>query len=159
MKMELSVKERLVLSSVIPKQGDIVTYRLILILREAISFSEEEIVKWMPVLCFDLSKGCPRCGAKEWETIPFYSAKKCKGCDFLVGSGEPGQMTWRSLDDEGQPIGDTAEIEFGEAGLNLIADTLRLFNKNSELDDDTAPLYVKFVEDLETEGAIDGAKD
>jgi len=158
MKMELSVRERLTLSAVIPKQGDIVTYRLILGLREAIGFSESELIRWMPTLCYDISQGCPRCKGTEWETIPFALIQKCRACDFLAGIGEPGGMVWRTLDEEGQPISETAELEFGEAGLGLIIDTLNLFNTNSELDDDTAPLYVKFVEKNGRKGATEGAE-
>ncbi len=44
--MELTVKERMVLSSIIPKEGDFVTLKVVRKLREALSFSEEEIKKW-----------------------------------------------------------------------------------------------------------------
>lgn len=44
--MELTVKERLVLLNVIPKEGDFVTLKVVRKLREALSFNEEEIEKW-----------------------------------------------------------------------------------------------------------------
>lgn len=147
MKMELSVSERLTLLNVIPKQGNIVTYRLILALREALSFSEDEITRWMPTICYDLSSGCPRCKGVEWEQpIPFYSVKKCSVCGFMAAAGPPGSTMWRTLDEAGSKISEITSIEFSEAGMDLITDTLNLFNKNDELDDMTAPLYIKFIE-------------
>lgn len=40
--MNLSVKERLVLNSILPAQGDITTLKIVRKLREDLSFSEEE---------------------------------------------------------------------------------------------------------------------
>ena len=148
--MELSVKERLVLAVILPKQGDIITYRFIQSLKITIGFSEQELVKWMPTICYDLSKGCPRCGETKWEQIaPFTPVQKCLGCGFRSGVGVPGSQVWRTLDEKGNAIGETAEVEFGEAGFELIANTLNLFNKNKELNEDTVPLYEKFVEGKE----------
>lgn len=154
MVMELSVSERLTLSGVIPKQGSIINYRLILALREAVSFSEEELIRWVPTQCFDISQGCPRCKGTEWENIKFAPIQKCAGCGFMVGIGPPGATAWRTLDEKGEPVSEVAEVEFSEAGLALIVDTLNLFDKNEEIDDNIAPLYVKFVED--NGGAIVG---
>lgn len=149
MKMELSVKERLVLENILPKQGSVVTYRLIESLRGVIGFSESELVRWVPTICYDISLGCPRCKGMEWKSLPFAPIQRCdgeEGCGFLAGIGPPGATAWRSLDEEGQSISDIAEVEFGEAGLALIADTLRLFDKNEEINEDLEPLYAKFVE-------------
>ena len=59
----------------------------------------------------------------------------------------------RPFHDEGQPISDVAEIEFGAAEIELIQDALRLYDKNEEINDETAPLYIKFVEELGGEAA------
>lgn len=40
--MTLTIKERLLLGSILPEKGDITTLRLVRQLREAVSFSEEE---------------------------------------------------------------------------------------------------------------------
>lgn len=159
MKMELSVSERLSLLSILPQQGNIVTYRLILGLRGMLSLSETEIVKLMPTYCHDISKGCPLCGGTEWEDIPFAPMKKCKGegCNFRAGIGQPESMVWRSLDDEGQPVSDIADMEFGEAGMQLFVETLTMLNAKEQLNDNTAPLYIKFVEKNGKQGAIEGA--
>ena len=43
--MTLTIKERLLLLSVLPREGDITTLRVVRQMREALSFSEEEHVK------------------------------------------------------------------------------------------------------------------
>lgn len=146
MKMELSIRERLTLMAIIPKQGNMATYRSIQSLRDQLGFNEQELIKWEPTICYDTQHPCPRCQGEEWKQILFAPILRCTGCDFQVGIGEPGAMVWRTLDAEGSPVSDLADVEFGEAGVGMIVDTLKLFEKNEEIDDDTAPLYEKFVE-------------
>ena len=44
--MELSVRERLVLLSVLPQEGNFITLKVVRQLREALSFSEEELKQY-----------------------------------------------------------------------------------------------------------------
>ena len=44
--MNLSVKERLILLSILPQEGNFITLKVVRKLREALSFSEEEIKKY-----------------------------------------------------------------------------------------------------------------
>ena len=150
MMMELSVEERLNLLIIIPKQGSMATMRLIRTLRNLIDFSDEEHVKWTLKPSFDISKGCPRCPDEEvaWLSLPHAPLlTRCSRCGFITGLGPPGSTVWRTLDEDGNELDQTADIEFGEAGMELIRDTLELFNTKDEIDDNTFPLYVKFVEE------------
>lgn len=67
MKIELTVKQRLDLQSILPQQGDFTTAKMVRVLREELSFSQEE----HEVLKF---KSHPD-GSVEWNSS---AAEKCK---------------------------------------------------------------------------------
>ena len=68
MKTKLTVKQRLDLQSILPKQGDFTTVKMIRVLREELSFSQEEhsllkfkrhpdgSVEWSPEVALDCIK-------------------------------------------------------------------------------------------------------
>lgn len=67
MKTKLTVKQRLDLQSILPQQGDFTTVKMVRILKEELSFSQEE----HDLMKFKNHKN----GSVEWEVS---AAKKCK---------------------------------------------------------------------------------
>jgi len=56
-------------------------------------------------------------------------------------------MTWRVVDDDGNPIPQEAEIEITEMGMELIKEELKKLDKQSKLKEEHFSLYEKFIED------------
>ncbi len=77
--MTLTVKERLLLLNVLPREGDITTLRIVQNLRAALSFSEEEHARWAIV-----HSG----GRVDWDTGPPQEAEVEIGAKANVLVGE-----------------------------------------------------------------------
>ncbi len=158
--MELTLMERLTLSGILPNQGNILTHRLIGNLKEALGFSDEEMVLFQPLVCRNINTGCPVCRGKgPFDPLPHYAAVKCGNCGTEVGMGPPGGLVWRAKDADGNELGDgSRDIPLSEAGLRLIVDSLKILNvtpvmsnetgaktADGGLTPETAALYLKFV--------------
>ncbi len=157
--MELTIAERLTLAGILPRQGNIVTHRLVDTLRRALGFSDEEIVRFQPLICADPNRPCVVCHGTGFDPIPYLMAMKCQDCGMEIGLGDPGGVVWRQHDREGNELGDgVRDIDLSEAAINLIVRTLQILNvtpvidketgvktADGSLDEQTVPLYMKFV--------------
>jgi len=156
--VKLTIDERLTLQGILPKQGNIVTHRVIQSLRDTLGFTDEEVAVFQPTLCANINRGCVVCGGKGFDEIPHLPAVKCMNCGMEYGLGPPGGVVWRARDREGNELGDgSRDIDLSEAAVRLIVNTLKILNvtpatgengnqtADGSLDAQTVPLYLKFV--------------
>lgn len=136
--MRLEVLERLALLSVLPKEGDFLTLKLVRKLRESLAFSEVEIES----IKFNLRWKCPRC-QKELASP---EAMECPDCDIYMTN--IGQMTW----DIEKAKSVVKDIHLGNKMLALCTLTLRKLSDEQKLTEQHMSLYEKFVEADENEG-------
>lgn len=145
--MELKVAERLMLLNLLPKEGDIVTLRVIRDAQQAIGLTEEELealeihspeqgICQNPDCKFrwDLPEGaketgaCPRCGSKD-----------------VAQGRDAGRLIWKGEADVPK------EIPIGKKALQVIVDALKEASDNKALNLQQLALYEKFVPPVEDE--------
>lgn len=130
--MKLEVFERLMLMSILPKEGDFITLKLVRKLREALSFNEKEIAE----INFASHWRCPKC--EKVELSP--EVIKCQDCGiYMVPAG---QVTW----DEEKAKGIAKDIHMGKKMLALCETTLKKLSDEEKLTEQQISLYEKFVE-------------
>lgn len=130
--MKLAVYERLILMSILPKEGDFITLKLVRKLREALSFNEKEIAE----IDFKNHWRCPKC--EKVELSP--EVIKCEDCG--VSMIPAGQVTW----DEEKALRVTKDVHMGDKMFNLCVSTLKKLSDEGKLTEQHMSLYEKFVE-------------
>jgi len=157
--VKLTIDERLTLLGILPRQGNIVTHRLVQSLGNTLGFTDEEVSLFQPTTCGNINHGCPACGFKGFDPIPHLPAVKCLKCGMEVGLGPAGAVVWRARDAEGNELGDgSRDIDLSEAAVRLIVNTLKILNvtpvinketgaktADGSLTSETMALYLKFV--------------
>lgn len=136
--MNLTVFERLVLLSVLPKEGDFITLKLMRKLREGLSFNEKEIND----IDFKFLWRCPKCQKAEVTA----QTLKCEDCGIYMAPA--GQATW----DEGKAALVVKDVHIGDKMRALCESTLKRLSDEKKLTEQHMSLYEKFVE--QTEGEI-----
>lgn len=123
--MELSIKDRLIILNVLPGQGDITTLRVIMELRAALSFSEEEHAE------LKFSPPCAKCSKGNWE-------HRDVDHDF-----EPtqGLLGWDHSKD-----GLVKDVPIGSKAHAIIGDAFQMLSSSGQLGMDQIDLYERFVE-------------
>ena len=58
---------------------------------------------------------------------------------------EEGRMSWRVVDDGGNPVSQEAEVEITESGKDIVKAVLRRLDERDALKDDYFTLYEKFI--------------
>jgi hypothetical protein len=119
--MELTVKERLQLASVLPPTGNITTLRIVRQLKEKLSFSEEE--------------------HKEFQI-----RDAGEPLDWMKPDAEgnkpvcpQGSIAWN--EEKERPV----DIPIGEKAMDVIVEALKAANERGQLTLDMIDLYDKFV--------------
>ena len=129
--MRLEVFERLVLQSILPKEGDYITLKLVRKLREALSFSEKEITD----IDFKSHWRCGKCQKVELSA----DVIKCQDCGIYMAPA--GQVTW----DEEKAKTVIKDVHFGSAMENLCMSVLKKLSDEEKLTEQNMSLYEKFV--------------
>jgi len=129
--LKLEILERLVLMSILPREGDFITLKLVRKLREALSFSEKEIAE----IDFKNHWKCPKCEKVELSA----GVVKCPDCDIYMVSA--GQVTW----DEVKAKKVIKDVHMGDSMLALCKSTLKRLSDESKLTEQHMSLYEKFV--------------
>lgn len=124
--MELTVYDRMTLLSILPKQGDFTTLRLVRKLQEALSFDEEE----HKVLQFQRVYTCQSCGKQGLE----------RTCECGGSGAFKGRMVWLKEADVPK------EIPIGEKATDIIADALKSLSQQKKLTEQHLSLYERFVD-------------
>lgn len=129
-KLELTVFERLMLSNVLPKEGDFVTLKLVRKLREALSFGEEEIA----TINFQNLWRCPQCKEESFASRQI----KCDKCKIYCAP--VGQVTW----DEAKAKEIVKDVHMGSTMQTLCVATLQKLSAEKKLTDQYYSLFEKF---------------
>jgi len=144
---KLTMGERFVLLNNIPKEGDLITFKILRKLRETLSPDEKEIKEYG-------FKNSYRCPHREYD-----DKGKAFQCEVEVEAGSPpkchihdvfmqplGRVSWNP-----EKWTDTKEIWFGNTANKIIIETLtKIGEEDKKINDDViAGLYEKFIE---TEG-------
>lgn len=116
--MKLNVRERLILLRILPKEGNALTLKVLRLLREDLSFSDEDLT--------ELEFKEP--GEEYIEN----------GITKIV---QPGQLMWKQEADVGK------EIMMEPARKDLVVKSLKKLDREEKLTEDMLSLYEKFVED------------
>ena len=118
--MQLTVLERILLLNLLPKEGNVITLRVVRKVREALSFSDEE----QAALDFrhegEAVHGQEELPAAERKRVP------------------EGQIVWN------QKAEPAKEFRFGETALKLIRKELTRLDTDGKLNEPMVPLYDKF---------------
>jgi len=134
--VKLNVFERLVLQSILPKEGDYVSLKLVRKLREALAFNEKEIAE----IDFKNHWRCPKCQKVALSA----EAIKCQDCGiYMIPAG---QVTW----DEEKAKAVVKEVHMGDKMRGLCESTLKKLSDEQRLTEQHMSLYEKFVQ-VETE--------
>lgn len=137
--MKLEVVERLILQSLLPKEGDYITLKLVRKLREALAFSEKEVAQ----IDFKNHWRCPKCEKVELSA----EAIKCEDCDIYMTPA--GSVTW----DEVKAATVVKEIHMGDKMRGLCESTLKKLSDEQKLTEQNMSLFEKFVRaEEETDG-------
>jgi len=135
--MKLDVFERLMLMSILPREGDFVTLKLVRKLREALSFNEKEVAE----IDFKNHYRCPKCEKVELSA----QVIKCQDCGIYMTLA--GAVTW----DEEKAIGVVKDVHMGRAMRELCKATLKRLSDEGKLTEQHMSLYELFVEADEKE--------
>ena len=136
--MKLTVYERLALISILPKEGDFVTLKLVRKLRETLSFSEKEIAQ----IDFQNMWKCPTCQKVEFTSVQ----PKCEDCNrYMVTAG---QVTW----DEKKATKLIKEVHLGDSMMALCSSVLKRLSDEEKLTEQQMTLYEKFCTGEEDNG-------
>ena len=144
---KLTMAERFVLLNNLPREGDLVTFKILRKLREALAPSETEIKEYG-------FKNSFRCPHREFDekgkgfqceyAIESESPPKCPIHDALMGP--TGRVSWNP-----DKWTTEKEIWFGNKANTIIVETLKKVSETDKKinDDVIASLYDKFIEDEE----------
>lgn len=135
--MKLTVVERIVLQTLLPQKGNELTLKLVRKLREALSFSEQEI----EAIGLRNFWKCPKCTKVELAI----NAIKCPNPDCDVYMLPAGQCSWDEK--KGEKV--IKDIHMGKAMLGLCESVLKKLNNEEALTEELMSLYAKFVSDGE----------
>lgn len=105
--MNLNVKERLILLSILPQEGSYTTLKIVRQLKEDLSFSEEEHEK------------------------------------YNFNQTETGGIVWNNVEDVGK------DVEIGKVGKEIICKALKKLDEMEKLNEDSFPIFIRFVEEEE----------
>lgn len=139
--MELTITERLKLAEILPTRENILTLKIVRKLREALSFSEEEL-KSMGVR---YEFACPFYSEVDEEPVQcsnrgvFPIAPKCAEHDMLMV--ETGKMT---MDIPPEMQDKVKEIHMGPQAMTIASETLKRLSQAKELTEAHISLYEKF---------------
>lgn len=127
--MKLTIGERAVLLTLMPKEENFETLKMIRKFKESLSLSEEEkaTIRWR------LEYKCPTCG----EVALFSAPAKCGKCDVWFEPTGSGQ--WDSTLDPNKDVFITPTIS------TIIVTTLNKMSDKKKLTEELVPLYEKFV--------------
>ena len=140
-KKKLTVVERILLASLLPKEGTFVNLRLLRLAREALSFSEEE----NEGLQFRIETNAEGVQVTAWNTLKLTTEDgqvvKAPN-DVLVAmlQKDPDQFGWK-------PACPEKEVFIGEIVEGIIVKTLQDLDKAGKLTEDHISLYEMFVKD------------
>ena len=147
---KLTMAERFILLNNLPREGDLVTFKILRKLRETLSPSEAEIKEYG----FKNSYRCPhreydekgKAFQCEVEEEAADSPPKCPIHNILMQPA--GRVSWNPA-----KWNDTKEIWFGNTANKIIVETLKKIGEEEKKinDDVIASLYEKFVETSEEE--------
>lgn len=140
--MELTIIERLKLLEVLPKEGDLLTLKILRKLRESLSFSEDELTAFDTVYEY----ACPyRSISKEGK------AESCSNRGFFKEQPEcskhkilmlkTGQMNLMIPPDA---LSKTKEIHMGAQATTIASNAIKRLNDNKQLTEAHMSLYEKF---------------
>jgi len=132
--MKLSVFERLTALNILPKEGDLVSLKLIRQLKENLGFTEDELEK----LDFHYEYKCDKCGftLKVKAMQMPGECHECAGPMVLTG-----QVYWEHSEDG------EVEIDISRKAHELIANKLEELDKQKKLTEAHISLCEKFMEE------------
>ena len=132
--MELTVFERMTALNILPKEGDLVTLKLIRQLKESLGFTDDELVE----LDFHYDYKCEKCGA-VFKKKAFEPVGVCHECGGTLTN--TGQVYWEREADVAK------DIELGRKAHELIASKLEELDKDKKLNESHLSLCEKFMEE------------
>jgi hypothetical protein len=121
----LTVSERIILLNLLPPEGNVLTLRIVRKLREALSFSEEEVER----LHF----------REAGEVVPEDDELPAEKQRRVV----PDTLNWLSAEDPNK------EYRFGGATLEIIRSALNKLNDEKKLREAHIPVWEKFIGSLD----------
>lgn len=147
--MELTILERIKLLEVLPKEGDLLTLKILRKLRESLSFSEDELKTFGAVYEY----ACPHIATdKDGKrdkclNIGFFTAPPKCG-KHNIPMQPTGQM---NISIPPQVINKVKEIHMGTHALTIASNALKRLNDNQQLTEGLVSLYEKFFPPEEVE--------
>lgn len=140
MKVKLQVAERINLLSILPREGDFLTLKIVRQLRESLSFKDAEHDK----LKFKYLWKCSKCGQTKEETSATVIVVECKICSSKMEN--TGQITWDGI----VAAEVIKEVDMKNKAFTLCADALKKLNDEKKLTEAHFNLYEKFcAEEIE----------
>lgn len=127
--MKLLVPERIILQGILPKEGDFITLKLVRKLREALSFSEEEI----KLLGFTYEFSCPKCKQVIFSPAPL----NCGTCNVAMVVG--GNIRWKQENDPSK------DVYMGSKAKELCVSALKELDQKKKLTEQFMELFEKFI--------------
>ena len=132
--MILTITERLALSSILPKAGDVLTLKDTRVLKEELSISQEDRME----VDFSSEYQCPSCELRELFPAPV----KCGKCDvWMAPTGQVGCSDWEY----------SKEIIIPVNMIEIITATLKILNDSKKLEERHLSIYDKFVGEEDNE--------
>ena len=146
--MELNIMERLKLLEALPPQGDLLTLKILRKLREALSFSEEELKTFGATHEFV----CPYRGEENGKMV------KCDNKGYFIAPPTCGKHNIPMLP-TGQmnlmippeALTKSKEIHMGTQALTIASNTMKRLNDSGQLTEAHISLYEKFFPPEEIE--------
>jgi len=139
MKVKLQVVERINLLSILPRESDFLTLRIVRQLRESLSFKDIEHDK----LQFKYLWRCSKCEHVHEETSATVNIMECPICSSKMEN--TGQITWNGK------VAKEKEIEMGNKAFTICSDALKKLNDEKKLTEAHFGLYEKFCTEEEEE--------
>ncbi len=133
--MKLAVMDRLQLQGILPKEGDHVTLKIVRKLREALSFSEQEIKD----LGFLWEFACPVCGVRTLAS----AAPTCPKCSATMANTN--KIVWDTSKDPNK------DVFMGRTAETLCRNALKKLSDDKKLGEEKLSLFEKFCPDEDKE--------
>jgi hypothetical protein len=126
--MKLTIKDRIQLLGILPKEGNIDTIKALRKFKESLSLSEEE----KTAIVWRLEYHCPKCNVLEFLSAPV----QCGNCNVWMDATGAGQ--WDSTKDPNKDVFIQPTI------MTIVVSTLSKMNEKGKLTDELESLYDKF---------------